>query len=475
MTQFSKYKTFHFIGIGGIGMSAIARILLEKNYRVTGSDLKESVTTLRLKELGGTIFLGHSESNLRLADIVVVSSAVDEDNEELKKARDERLPVVSRAEMLQFVISSFKKSIAVAGTHGKTTTSSFIVSILELAKHYPTYLIGGELLDFGSNAALGEGPYLVAEADESDGSFLELQPQHAVLTNLEPEHMEYFKTEERLNTHFKRFMSGVIDRGGYLVVNNDDPRLMAIASAFPEEHYVTIGIENSATIMAEDIQYIEGGVQYTLLIRGELQGQVQCRVMGRHNVYNSLAAIGVALQEGVSIDIIKKGLFRFSGTKRRFQFVGERRGIAIYDDYAHHPTEIKTTLEGMKKGYDARIVCIFQPHRYSRTRDLLELFPAAFNDADIVIITDIYSAHEEKISGLSGEFITQKMDKSIFEKVLFIPKKSAITRTILPFLEEGDMVVTMGAGDIYTVGKELYKRLNTNTVQSSVQEVVHGQ
>ena len=315
----------------------------------------------------------------------------------------------------------------------------------------------------------------MAEADESDGSFLELQPQHAVLTNLEPEHMEYFKTEERLNAHFKSFMSGVVDRGGYLVVNNDDSRLMAIASAFSPEHYVTIGIETSASIKATDIQYIGGGIQYTLLINGELQGQVQCRVMGRHNVYNSLAAIGVALQEGVSIDIIKKGLFRFSGTKRRFQFVGERRGIAIYDDYAHHPTEIKTTLEGMKKGYNARIVCIFQPHRYSRTRDLLELFPASFNDADIVVITDIYSAHEETIAGLSGEFITQKMDKSIFEKVLFIPKKSAITRTLLPFLEDGDMVVTMGAGDIYTVGKELYKRLNTNTVQSSVQEVVHEQ
>ncbi len=452
-------KVIHFIGIGGAGMSAIARILLEKNYQVTGSDLKENANTIRLRDCGAEIFLGHDPSNLRRADIIVVSTAIPEENPEYNLALQEKRPILRRAEMLEFLMNQFPKKIAVAGTHGKTTTTAMVTRVLESANMHPTYLIGAELGDYGGNAALGTGPYFVAESDESDGSFLCLHPNISIVNNIEPEHLEYFKNFENVVDHFTKFMKGTLDRDGVLIVNFDDPQIRKIVSKFDDSAIFSFSIQTPSRVMAKDISHLPDGTRFTLIIDGDNHGEVFLRVFGLHNVYNSLAAISLGLCERLSLDFVKKGLFEFHGTKRRFQFIGDHAGIQIFDDYAHHPTEIRTTLEGAKKSLNRRLVCVFQPHRYTRTRDLLEVFPQSFDAADLVVITEVYSAHEKKIAGISGKLIVDRISGKKKSDVLFISKKSEIAFKIMPYLKEGDVVVTMGAGDIHTVGKEIYSRL----------------
>lgn len=452
-------KVIHFIGIGGCGMSAIARVLLLKGYKVSGSDLKESPVTVRLRDLGATIYIGHEPSNLRLADVVVVSSAISAKNPELKAAQDKGLPIYRRAEMLNIVMSDYPRRIGIAGTHGKTTTTSLITRMLLYANQDPTYVIGAELSDYGSNSNLGRGGYVVAESDESDGSFLLLNPNIVVLTNMEPEHMEYYKGFDNLRDHFQQFMLKAVQQDGYIVVNRDDPELTKLAEPFGDAVIYYGLTHEKVSLTAKSISLSPEGVRYSLFIDGIDHGEVLLRIHGRHNVYNSLAAISVGVKEGLSLDHIKKGLYNFGGTQRRLQLVGERQGITIYDDYGHHPTEIQTTLEGIKSSWQRRLVCIFQPHRYSRTRDLLERFPDAFKAADEVVLTEIYSAHEDKIDGISGRLIYDRMEIQPDRPVHFVEKKSDIVKALLPRLKEGDIVVTMGAGDIHTVGKELYTQL----------------
>ncbi len=458
----NKKKVIHFIGIGGSGMSAIARILLEMGFKVSGSDLKESITTIRLKDFGATLFYGHQPENLRRADMVVVSTAISKDNPEYAYAVSEKIPMVHRAQMLGLVMKKFGQKISVCGTHGKTTTSSMATRLLAFADKTPTYVVGADLNDYGTNAQLGDMGYFVAESDESDGSFLHLEPNIALFTNLEAEHMDYYKTWANVVRHFTQFMEGVTSRGGYLVINADDTALSQISGQFPPRQVKRYGIDESAPVRATDIRFNPDGTHFSLWIDGNSVGDVYLKVHGRHNVYNALATITMGLNEGISIDTIKKSMFNFTGTKRRFQHIGTVDSISVFDDYGHHPTEIKTTLDGAKHSLNRRVVCIFQPHRYTRTRDLLEVFPASFDSASTVVITEVYSANEQKIVGISGQLIVDKMKERGFKDVMFIANKSLVASTILPMLQPEDVVITMGAGDISSVGKELIAQLKTH-------------
>ena len=459
--EISRHKTLHFIGIGGSGMSAIARVLVEMGYKVSGSDLKENSNTIRLRDMGAKIFLRQDSRNLREADVVVVSTAIPENNAEYAYAKQEKLTILRRAEMLDFLMVQFKTRIAVAGTHGKTTTTSMIARLLSSLQQHPTYVIGGELTDYGSNASFGDSPYFVAEADESDGSFLMLHPTIGVLTNIEAEHMEHYKSFDKLKDAFKQFMQGILARSGYLILNKDDAVLSELSAEFPQDKVVYYSLDTESNVMAKDIIHTPQGVRYTIILDGKEQGEVLLQVFGRHNVYNSLAVIALGLREGFFLEEIKTGLNIFCGAKRRFQFIGEHAGIQIYDDYGHHPTEIMATLAAAKASLGRRVVCVFQPHRYSRTRDLLEEFPVSFVDADLVVITEIYSANEKNINELSGKLIIDKMSLPEQEKSFFVTRKSDVVPELLPKLLPGDVVFTMGAGDIYTVGKELLMQLKT--------------
>jgi len=460
-------KTIHFVGIGGSGMSAIAKVALEKGYKVTGSDLKESISTLKLKELGAKIFRGHKPENVREAGVVVVSTAIQDNNPEIAQAKLNRLPILRRAEMLNHLMNDFDRRISVCGTHGKTTTSSMITKMLETANKTPTFLIGAELNNFGSNAALGSGHYFVAESDESDGSFLCLSPNVSVVTNIESDHMDYFKDFDDVKDHFYKFMQGTLDRDGYLVLNVDDTVLKQWVSPAPDR-VITVGINQDANIMASDLTPSEEGIRFKLKVDKKDKGDVFLKVFGTHNVYNALCAIAVGLKENIPLEVIKEGLFGFLGTKRRFQLIGEVKGIQVYDDYGHHPTEIKVTLESTKASFKKRVICIFQPHRYTRTRDLLESFPDAFDAADHVIITEIYSANERKIDRLSGKHIVERMKEKGHPSVQFIAKKSDIATLLIPQLNAGDIVLTMGAGDIHSVSKELVNQLKKSVKQVPV-------
>jgi len=402
-------KTLHFIGIGGSGMSPIARIFLQKGFRVTGSDLKENWNTLTLKEEGAKIYFGHHPSNLREAHVVVVSTAIPQDNVEYQAAKDRLLPLIRRAEALDILMNHYSKKIAIAGTHGKTTTTSMITRVLEANQKTPTYLIGSELMDYGGHSGLGNGEYIVAESDESDGSFLCLHPNIAVVTNIEAEHMEYFKNMENTRVHFRTFMESVLNTRGYVIVNKDDKEILSLAESFPVDQVHYFSIKQESPVMAKGLRETETGIVFKLLVNGCEEGEVDLKVYGQHNVYNALAAIAFGLRENLELDRIKKGLSQFLGTKRRFQLIGQHNTISIFDDYGHHPTEIKTTLEAAKKSFNKRIICIFQPHRYTRTRDLLEWFPHSFSFADKVVITEIYSAHEPKIDGISGKIIVSPL------------------------------------------------------------------
>lgn len=467
MLEISKNKTIHFIGIGGCGMSAIAKILLEQGYKVSGSDLKETITTIRLRDYGATIYIGHQAAHLRHAHIIVYSSAIPKDNPELATARHEKMVIYHRSDMLNFLMQSHTKRIAVTGTHGKTTTTSLINRILQYAQKKPTYVIGGEMQDYGDNAALGDQEYFVCEADESDGSFLQLCPNIAVINNIEAEHMDYFKRFDNVIRHFKQLTDNVFQNNGYIIANADDPHIAKLMQTYQKERVFYYSIQAESDLMAKEIKYNDQGVKFNVFYHGKDHGEVYLQIFGIHNVYNALAAIRLGLEEGLTLDNIKQGLYHFHGAKRRFHLIGEQNQIKIYDDYGHHPTEIKVTLEAIKQSFPNRLICIFQPHRYTRTRDLLEQFPDAFMHADRTIITEVYSANEKAIKGISGELIVEKMKARDYKQVAFIPNKSEIAHVLIPELKPGDLVITMGAGDIHTVAKEILSRLKAESGSSN--------
>ena len=466
MIDITPQKRIHFLGIGGCGMSAIAKLLLKLNYKVSGTDMKESTTTIRLRDEGARIFIGHSVSNVREADVIVVSTAISEDNEEYQAALDAQLPILHRSEMLNFIMSHYSHKISVAGTHGKTTTSGLTSCLFWQQKQKPTFIVGSDVPTLGTNADLGHSNYVIAESDESDGSFLNLEPTVAILLNLEEEHMNYYKTKETLIDHFKTFMSGVIDRGGYLIVNAADENLMALASTFPEKKILTYALTGEADVVAEDIAYHSWGTSFKAIQSNGETAELKTQLFGAHNVENALAAYLCGVKELLTPTEIKNGLYAFTGTKRRMQHIGTVNDVSVYDDYGHHPTEVSTTLKGLKDCLQRPITCIFQPHRYSRTQDLLDEFASCFDAADTVIITEVFAANETPIPGISGQALVDKMHAKGLKSCEFIAKKSDIPPALLSRLNPNDIVITMGAGDVHIVAKELVTRLKKDDQQN---------
>lgn len=438
-------------------MNGIAIILLGMGYKVSGSDLKPSAVTERLAELGATCYIGHSRENLGNAELVVASTAIPPDNEELVEAKVRGLPVVHRSEMLAWLMRR-QKGIAVAGAHGKTTTTSMIALVLEKNEIQPTIVIGGELSDIGGNAKLGWGEYLVAEADESDGSFLKLDPFIEVITNIEDDHLDYYKTMENILAAFREFLAKVPENG-LAVVCLDDPRLRELLDGF-NRPYETYALENpEADYSLKNMRLNGNDTAGDVYYQGAYIGTLRLKVHGRHNLSNALAVVAVGRFIGLGFDEIASVLENFTGAGRRFQLTGEVNGIRVIDDYAHHPTEIKATLKAAVQVKTGRVVSVFQPHRYSRTAILGERFGEAFADADIIIISDLYSAGEHPIEGVSAETIISAIERHDGREVIYLPTKTDIVNFLVPTVRPGDMVLTMGAGDIWNAGVELVARL----------------
>ena len=459
--MFRKTQQIHLVGIGGSGMSGIAEVLLTLGYKVTGSDLQASDTTRRLEELGGRIFVGHQESNVGEAQVVVISSAVSVQNPEVVAAKAKQIPVIPRAEMLAELMR-LKFGVAIAGAHGKTTTTSMVANVLAQGGLDPTMVIGGKVNALGSHARLGRGDLLVAEADESDGSFLRLSPTIVAVTNLDREHLDHYGSMERINECFLEFINKV-PFYGLAVLCADDDRLRAL---FPNivKRYQTYGLSErdgvTPDFFATEIHLNQWGAEFRAQFRGRNLGPFRLAVPGRHNVSNALVAIAIGVELDVPVDLIRKALAAYAGVERRFHLRGEVNGIMVVDDYGHHPTEIKATLAAAKQGWgDRRLVVLFQPHRYTRTRDLLEDFAKAFDQSDVLFLADIYAAGEPPIPGVSGAKLADIVRAAGHPSVTFVEHKDQMVDQVLPHLKSGDLVMTLGAGDIWKTGVGLLGRL----------------
>ncbi len=468
--MFERYKVIHFVGIGGIGMSGIAEVLHNLGYDVTGSDVKDSETTKRLKDLGIKVYIGHEAENIDNAHVVVVSSAVSDNNPEIIEAKRKFIPVIPRAEMLA-ELARLKYGILVAGAHGKTTTTSLISTILAHAGFDPTVIIGGRLKATGSNARLGQGEFLVAEADESDGSFLKLSPTIAVATNIDREHMDFFQSMDSLKEAFRSFLDK-IPFYGVSIVSIENEHLRELLPSL-HRRYITYGFHSEAEIYAKNIRKGFTSVSFEATYKGRAIGDFDLPLSGEHNVLNSLAAIGVALELQIDIPMIKEALRRFGGIQRRFEFKGEAKEIKVFDDYGHHPTEIKATLKAAKEGLihnqaskvegqePRRLFVLFQPHRYSRTKDLMDEFASSFNDADFLILLDVYSAGERPIEGISSASLFERIKKRCCNNTLYLKDKEEAIRHIISNMRKGDMLLTLGAGDVWKIGDEILQRLRS--------------
>ena len=456
MTLFrSRPAKIHFVGIGGIGMSGIAEVLLNLGYRVSGSDLKESDTTRRLRELGGLVQRGHAAANVTDVDVVVISSAVRRDNPEVVEARARKIPVIARAEMLAEHMR-LKHGVAIAGSHGKTTTTSMAAHLLAHAGLDPTAVVGGKVNAFGSNAKLGRGEYMVVEADESDGSFLHLPPTIAVVTNIDPEHLDHWKTAAALRQGFLDFVNRV-PFYGLAILCIDHPTVQSLIPEV-EKRFVTYGEGPQADYRADRIEVRQHRVAFDAFRREEPLGRFEVGMVGRHNALNALAVVALGDEMGIATDVTRGALASFNGVQRRFTVRGEAGGVTVVDDYGHHPAEVKAVLRGAREAFGRRVVCVFQPHRYSRTRDLLADFTTAFNDADVVLLSDIYAAGEEPIAGVSGERLAAAIRDHGHRDVTYV-ERAHLAAAARERLRPGDLVITLGAGDVTTVGPELLAML----------------
>ncbi len=475
LTDIQLEKKVHFVGIGGAGMSAIAKIMLKLGYRVSGSDAKESANTIWLKELGAQVFIGHEASNIRGADLLVVSTAIRSSNPEIMEAQATNVAIYKRAEVLGWLMSKSKTSIAFAGTHGKTTTSSMAALLFSRTNLAPTFLVGSELLALGTNAEKGDGRFSLAEADESDGSILFLDPTILVITNIESDHLEHFGTFDKIVELFVECVKKLPKDRGVLITQGDQWGVKGFLKKLRAENVlpnkvITYGFESDMDIRPANIRFKEQGSKFTVFHTDKQLGEVELSVPGMHNVLNSLSVIACGMEAGLTFSQIAMQLKTFTGTKRRFNFVGEIHTVQIYDDYGHHPTEIAATLAAARAGWkDHRIICIFQPHRYSRTMFLAHEFAECFKDADEVILTDIYAAHEDPIPGVSTDSIIRLMKE---KTPVYIPKKEEISPYIVDIVRSGDIIITMGAGDIYTIAKEIANRLRQKE-EKGWQEHVH--
>jgi len=449
-------EKIHFIGIGGAGMSGLARILLELGYRVSGSDIKPTEVTEQLSDLGAEVHIGHARENVGEAGTVVVSTAIRNDNPEVTEARDRGIPIIHRADVLARIME-LRKSIAVAGAHGKTTTTSMIALVMEKNRLDPTVIVGGILQNIGGNAKLGQGSYLVAEADESDGSFLKLNPYLAVVTNIEDDHMDHYGSMENIMKAFLQFVSKVPD-DGLLILCADDENVKKVMRHCIKP-YITYGLKPGARYTARNIEN-QGLATSADIYDGEkLLGRLTLNVPGRHNLSNALAAVVTGLVMGLQFSDIAKALEEFRGVQRRFQLLGEVKGVKVVDDYAHHPTELQATLKAARQTQPKRVVAVFQPHRFTRTRQLYKEFGKSFAEADVIVVSDIYAAGETPIPGVTAKLITRAIEKTEGRPVHFCPTLEQTTEYLEEITEPGDLVLTLGAGNIWTVGVELVKRL----------------
>jgi UDP-N-acetylmuramate--alanine ligase len=456
--MYGKIQKIHFVGIGGIGMSGIAEVLINLDYQVSGSDLKESEITRRLANLGGTIAYGHQAENLAEVDVVVTSTAVNLENPEVQEAHRRKIPVIPRAEMLAELMR-MKHGIAIAGTHGKTTTTSMVATVLSHGDIDPTVVIGGRLDSIGSNAKLGQGEYLVAEADEADGSFLKLSPTIAVVTNVDEDHLDYYRDLDEIRETFVDFINKV-PFYGLVVLCLDDENLQGM---IPEvkKRLVTYGLTSQADFQASDIEHTADRTSFMVHFRGAALGRLNIRMPGQHNVLNALAAVAVGMELDMPFAAIAEGFQDFGGVGRRFQIKGEAQGIMVVDDYGHHPVEIKATLSAACAGWPRRVVAVFQPHRYSRTEALFDEFLVAFYQADHVAVMDVYAAGEEVRPEVSAENLANGISEHGHKSCCYTGDAEATVEHLQAVLQPGDIVITLGAGNVWQVGEDLLKLLET--------------
>jgi UDP-N-acetylmuramate--alanine ligase len=465
--MFRPFQHIHFVGIGGIGMSGIAEVLANLGFRVSGSDQKKSEVTARLEELGCEITEGHAAENVGDAHVVVRSTAVRDDNPEIAEAQQRSIPVIPRAEMLAELMRMKPYTVACAGSHGKTTTTSMVATVLGIAGLDPTFVVGGIVRSYRSNARLGKSELMVVEADESDRSFLMLSPMIAVVTNIDREHMDYYHDMEDVRKCFADFVNKVPFYGA-AVLCLDDPHVQAVIPNVARRR-ITYGLSAQADISAHDITYDQSfGSSFTVLSGINALGRVSLRVPGKHNVYNSLAAIAVALELDVPFDTIAHALGEFTGADRRFQFKGEEKGVTVVDDYGHHPTEIKATLSAARiAAPNRRIVVLFQPHRYTRTNDLMDEFASAFNNADVLFVTDIYAASEAPIEGVTAEILTKRIKSYGHKNAEFIGAVENAPALMIDTVREGDLVITLGAGSVSRASDQLVALLRGDTAEAA--------
>lgn len=454
--MFRKIQHVHFVGIGGSGMSGIAEVLLNLGYQVSGSDLNRSETVSRLEGMGGKIHIGHRAAYIDGAQVVVVSSAVSKSNPEVQAAKERKIPVIPRAEMLAELMR-LKYGVAIAGSHGKTTTTSLVASVLAAAGLDPTAVIGGKLNAFGSHAKLGQGDLLVAEADESDGTLLKLSPTIAVVTTVDREHLDFYGDLEKIKDAFVEFLNKVPFYGLSILCLDQE----AIQGMIPrlQKRVMTYGMNTQADLVGRNVVQSGWDTRFEVWYQERSMGEFQIPLPGLHNVNNALAAIAVGIELEVDLERTRHALSEFTGVERRFQQVGEKNKVMVIDDYGHHPTEIKATLSAARAGRGRRVIVAFQPHRYSRTRDLMEEFSTAFYEADGVFLTAIYPAGEDPIPGVSAEKLSEEIRKHGHREVFFCPNHDAMVDNLIRYVRPGDVVLTLGAGDIWKVGKALLEKL----------------
>jgi len=446
-----KIKHIHFVGIGGIGMSGIAEVLLNLGYEISGSDVRITDTTKRLELLGAMVHVGHRSTNLKDADVVVTSTAVTEDNPEVAEAHGRNIPVIPRAEMLAELLK-MKMSIAVSGCHGKTTTTSMIATLLASGGLDPTMVIGGKLDSIGSNARLGDGEVIVAEADESDGSFLALSPTMTVITNIDREHLDYYAGIGEIKASFLTFANKVPFYGTSILCRDCEnvrdiiPRI--------KRRIVTYGLTEQCDYRAVDVSFEGMETRYTLYHRNARLGDIHLSVPGLFNVYNSMAAIAVARELDLDFETIQQGITAYTGVRRRLEMKGAVRGVTVVDDYGHHPTEIAATLSAARQVWTGRIIVVFQPHRYTRTRALFDEFTRSFGDADMTVITDIYAASEKEIQGIHSIALTKGVMDAGNDRVIYLATFKEIVDYLTKTTVPGDVVLTLGAGDVWRVGED---------------------
>lgn len=456
--MFKNIKKVHFVGIGGIGMSGIAEILFNRGFEISGSDKNLTEVTQRLSDMGMTVYEGHSPEHVKDADVLVYSSAVTIDNPEVKAAADKNIPIIKRAEMLAECMR-MKYGIGIAGTHGKTTTTSMVGLTLTEGGIDPTIIVGGKLSGLGgTNARLGQGEFIVVEADEFDRTFLKLTPTVAALTTLESEHLDTYKDLNDIKCAFIEFANKV-PFYGFVILCIDEPELKNIMPELNKK-IITYGLSQEADLRAVDITHNTFNSSYTAIYNDKELGRINLKIPGKYNVKNSLVAVCTGLELGVEFNVIKKALEKFTGVYRRFE-VKYNKEILVVDDYAHHPTETSATLSGIREGWNNRLVVVFQPHLYTRTRDFYNEFAKSFMDTDLFICTDVYPAREEPIEGVSGKLISDALKELGHTNVMYVQNKNDVPELLNKIKENGDIIVTMGAGDIWKYGDRFVEILNS--------------